>query len=59
MIKTLKSKGYTIIMVEQNFRFAAPLADRFYVMEHGQIVEHFAASELKDKQGVLNELLGV
>lgn len=59
MIKTLKSKGYTIIMVEQNFRFAAPLADRFYVMEHGQIVEHFAAAELKDKQSVLNELLGV
>jgi len=59
MIKTLKSKGYTIIMVEQNFRFAAPLADRFYVMEHGQIVEHFAAAELKDKQAVLNELLGV
>jgi branched-chain amino acid transport system ATP-binding protein len=46
-------------MVEQNFRFAAPLADRFYVMEHGQIVEHFAASELKEKQSVLNELLGV
>jgi branched-chain amino acid transport system ATP-binding protein len=59
MIKTLKSKGYTIIMVEQNFRFAAPLADRFYVMEHGQIVEHFAATELKEKQSVLNELLGV
>jgi len=59
MIKTLKSKGYTIIMVEQNFRFAAPLADRFYVMEHGQIVEHFAAAELKDKQAILNELLGV
>jgi branched-chain amino acid transport system ATP-binding protein len=59
MITTLKSKGYTIVMVEQNFRFAAPLADRFYVMEHGQIVEHFAASELASKQGVLNELLGV
>ena len=38
MITTLKSKGYTIVMVEQNFRFAAPLADRFYVVEHGQIV---------------------
>jgi branched-chain amino acid transport system ATP-binding protein len=38
MITTLKAKGYTIVMVEQNFRFAAPLADRFYVMEHGQIV---------------------
>ena len=59
MIKTLKAKGYTIVMVEQNFRFAAPLADRFYVMEHGQIVEHFNATELKDKQSVLNELLGV
>jgi branched-chain amino acid transport system ATP-binding protein len=59
MIKMLKDKGYTIVMVEQNFRFAAPLADRFYVMEHGQIVEHFDACELKEKQAVLNELLGV
>jgi branched-chain amino acid transport system ATP-binding protein len=59
MINMLKAKGYTIVMVEQNFRFAAPLADRFYVMEHGQIVEHFGASELKEKQAVLNELLGV
>ena len=59
MIKTLKAKGYTIVMVEQNFRFAAPLADRFYVMEHGLIVEHFGASELREKQTVLNELLGV
>jgi branched-chain amino acid transport system ATP-binding protein len=59
MITTLKAKGYTIVMVEQNFRFAAPLADRFYVMEHGQIVEHFDASELTAKQGVLNDLLGV
>jgi branched-chain amino acid transport system ATP-binding protein len=47
MILMLKKQGYTIVMVEQNFRFAAPLADRFYVMEHGQIVEAFAASELK------------
>jgi branched-chain amino acid transport system ATP-binding protein len=59
MIKTLKAKGYTIVMVEQNFRFAAPLADRFYVMEHGQIVETFAASELSAKMPVLTELLGV
>jgi branched-chain amino acid transport system ATP-binding protein len=59
MIKTLKEKGYTIIMVEQNFRFAAPLADRFYVMEHGQIVEQFSAAELPAKQDVLNTLLGV
>lgn len=46
MIRTLRAKGYTIVMVEQNFRFAAPLADRFYVMEHGRIVESFASSEL-------------
>ena len=59
MILTLKAKGYTIVMVEQNFRFAAPLADRFYVMEHGQIVEKFAATELESKTAVLNELLGV
>lgn len=59
MILTLKAKGYTIVMVEQNFRFAAPLADRFYVMEHGQIVEKFAAAELENKTAVLNELLGV
>ena len=59
MIKTLKAKGYTIVMVEQNFRFAAPLADRFYVVEHGQIVEHFDAAELQSKQAVLTELLGV
>ncbi|MDY7577242.1 ABC transporter ATP-binding protein [Herbaspirillum sp. RTI4] len=59
MITTLKSKGYTIVMVEQNFRFAAPLADRFYVVEHGQIVESFASSELDAKSHRLNELLGV
>jgi len=59
MITMLKAKGYTIVMVEQNFRFAAPLADRFYVMEHGRIVESFASSELQAKMPVLNELLGV
>ena len=59
MIKMLKAKGYTIVMVEQNFRFAAPLADRFYVVEHGQIVEHFDAAELQSKQAVLTEMLGV
>ena len=59
MIRTLKAKGYTVVMVEQNFRFAAPLADRFYVMEHGRIVEHFAAGELEARMPVLNQLLGV
>jgi branched-chain amino acid transport system ATP-binding protein len=59
MILMLKSKGYTIVMVEQNFRFAAPLADHFYVMEHGSIVESFASAELESKTQTLNELLGV
>ena len=59
MIKALKAKGYTIIMVEQNFRFAAPLADRFYVMEHGQIVQGFTSVELPHKMGMLSEYLGV
>ena len=59
MITTLKGKGYTIVMVEQNFRFAAPLADRFHVVEHGQIVETIAAAELETRMPVLTELLGV
>jgi branched-chain amino acid transport system ATP-binding protein len=59
MILTLKAKGYTIVLVEQNFRFAAPLADRFYVMEHGKIVEQFAQAELKSKMSLLHEFLGV
>jgi branched-chain amino acid transport system ATP-binding protein len=59
MIRTLKAKGYTVVMVEQNFRFAAPLADRFYVVEHGHIVEAFRAPELKAKEQRLHELLGV
>jgi branched-chain amino acid transport system ATP-binding protein len=59
MIVTLKSKGYTIVLVEQNFRFAAPLADRFYVMEHGRIVRQFARSELNDNLDMLQEYLGV
>lgn len=59
MITTLRAKGYTVVMVEQNFRFAAPLADRFYVMEHGRMVEQFGAAELDRKMPVLTELLGV
>lgn len=59
MIRALKAKGFTIIMVEQNFRFAAPLADRFYVMEHGRIIEGFEASELQAKMPMLHEYLGV
>ena len=59
MILMLREKGYTVVMVEQNFRFAAPLADRFYVVEHGHVVERFGASELDAKMPVLNQLLGV
>jgi len=42
-VHRLREQGYTIVMVEQNFRFAAPLADRFYIMERGRVVEGFAA----------------
>jgi branched-chain amino acid transport system ATP-binding protein len=59
MIRTLKARGFTIVMVEQNFRFAAPLADRFYVVEHGKVIEAFAADQLPAKQGMLHEVLGV
>ncbi|MDP2164671.1 MAG: ABC transporter ATP-binding protein [Hydrogenophaga sp.] len=59
VIRRLKERGYTIIMVEQNFRFAAPLADRHYVIEHGRIVETVAMSELESKMDRLHELLGV
>ena len=58
-IRMLREKGLTIIMVEQNFRFAAPLADRFYVMEHGRIVQGFTAAELEAKAGMLHEYLGI
>ena len=59
MIRKLKARGYTIVLVEQNFRFAAPLADRFYVMEHGKIVREFAQDQLQDNQSMLQEYLGV
>ena len=59
MIRMLREKGFTIVMVEQNFRFAAPLADRFYVMEHGRIVEQVEAAQLEEKMGMLHQYLGV
>lgn len=55
----LKKRGLTIVLVEQNFRFAAPLADRHYVMEHGQIIEEISAAELDAKKAFLNSCLGV
>lgn len=59
MILDLKRRGMTIVLVEQNFRFAAPLADRFYVMEHGQIVQDFTQIELPTKMEMLHTFLGV
>ena len=58
-VQALRERGYTIVMVEQNFRFAAPLADRFYIMVHGRIVESFRAQELQKKMGLMHEYLGV
>jgi branched-chain amino acid transport system ATP-binding protein len=55
----LKKRGLTIVLVEQNFRFAAPLADRHYVMEHGQIIEEISAADLDSKKEFLNSCLGV
>jgi branched-chain amino acid transport system ATP-binding protein len=59
VIRGLRSKGFTVVLVEQNFRFAAPLADRFYVMEHGRIVKQFGQSELASHMRLLQEFLGV
>jgi branched-chain amino acid transport system ATP-binding protein len=59
MVATLRRQGYTIVMVEQNFRFAAPLADRFLVMEHGQVIQQFTQAELPARLERLHEYLGV
>ena len=59
MVTTLRKQGYTIVMVEQNFRFAAPLADRFLVMEHGEVIQQFTQAELPSRLERLHEYLGV
>jgi branched-chain amino acid transport system ATP-binding protein len=59
VIVKLKERGFTIVLVEQNFRFAAPLADRHYVVEHGRVAQTFAAAELGAKTEMLHEYLGV
>jgi branched-chain amino acid transport system ATP-binding protein len=58
-IARLKDEGFTILLVEQNFRFASKVADRYYVMEHGKIIDTFANSELQANMGKLHEYLGV
>ena len=59
IIRALKEQGYTIVLVEQNFRFAAPLADRMYIVEHGQIAEEIAQGEIETKKELLQKYLGV
>ena len=59
VVKSLREQGFTIVMVEQNFRFAAPLADRFLVMEHGRVIQQFTQAELPARVERLHEYLGV
>lgn len=59
VIRELKVQGFTVVLVEQNFRFAKHLADRHYVIEHGQVVEMIERGEVDAKQNRLNELLGI
>jgi len=59
VIQGLKERGFTILLVEQNFRFASKLADRMYVVERGRIAAEVGKDEMVDKQSLLEELLGV
>jgi branched-chain amino acid transport system ATP-binding protein len=59
MVVSLRKQGYTIVMVEQNFVFASKLADRFMVMEHGQVIQEFTQAELPSRMERLHEYLGV
>ena len=59
VVMNLRNKGYTIILVEQNFRFAAPLADKHFVVEHGVVVETVLSHELQEKEELLNSYLGI
>jgi branched-chain amino acid transport system ATP-binding protein len=58
-IRTLKEQGFTILLVEQNFRFASTVADRYYVMEHGRVIDQFANDELDANVDKLHDYLGV
>ena len=59
VLKTLKGRGMTILLVEQNFRFASRIADRFYLMDHGQMVSEFPVGELPQRMDTLHRVLGV
>ena len=58
-IRALKDRGFTILLVEQNFRFAATVADRYYVMENGRIIDQFTTAELDANVEKLHDYLGV
>jgi len=58
-IGRLKDKGFTVVLADQNFRFAAPLADRHYVVERGRVVETVASAELQSRMAMLHEYLGI
>ena len=59
VLQTLKQRGMTILLVEQNFRFASKVADRFYVVDHGQVIDTFDVADLPGRMSMLNEALGV
>ncbi|MDS7594111.1 ABC transporter ATP-binding protein [Agrobacterium tumefaciens] len=59
VLQKLKSRGMTVVLVEQNFRFASKIADRFYLMDHGHMVGDFPVRELPERMGELNKVLGV
>ena len=59
VLKKLKARGMTVLLVEQNFRFASKIADRFYLMDHGKMVADFPVSELPNRMGMLHKVLGV
>jgi branched-chain amino acid transport system ATP-binding protein len=59
IIRTLKAKGFTVLLVEQNFHFAATVADRHYIVEHGQVVDEIANEQLAASQAKLERYLGV
>jgi branched-chain amino acid transport system ATP-binding protein len=59
VIRTLKSKGFTILLVEQNFRFASTVADRHYVVEHGRVIDHIRNEEIPASMDRLHDYLGV
>ena len=59
LVRQLKARGFTVVIAEQNLRFAAPLADRFLVMEHGRVIDHFAQHELASRRGELEQLLNI